>query len=185
VRVLATGGPGYVGGELVDQRAWAGHEVQAPRRPASRDKRMSPAESPRSTCRSVGRISGIRPHRSKCSRRRGGRAPCCDRRGPSMCPEPELLHAVNVQATHALVAGMRAAVVERLISASTCSNYGRMAIQPSRSRPATCSRCRSRPRRSQSSARSSNARRTDRPPPASGSDRLWRRATYVLRPHSQ
>jgi nucleoside-diphosphate-sugar epimerase len=46
---------------------------------------------------------------------------------PACARDPELSDEVNVQATRALVADARAAGVGRLVFASTCSNYGRMA----------------------------------------------------------
>lgn len=46
---------------------------------------------------------------------------------PACSREPELSHEVNVEATRELVADARDLGVERLVFASTCSNYGRMA----------------------------------------------------------
>jgi nucleoside-diphosphate-sugar epimerase len=46
---------------------------------------------------------------------------------PACARDPELARAVNVDATRDLVSEARAAGVERLTFASTCSNYGRMA----------------------------------------------------------
>jgi nucleoside-diphosphate-sugar epimerase len=46
---------------------------------------------------------------------------------PACALDPALSDEVNVQATEALVADAAAAGVERLVFASTCSNYGRMA----------------------------------------------------------
>jgi nucleoside-diphosphate-sugar epimerase len=46
---------------------------------------------------------------------------------PACARDPQLSEEVNVQATRALVAEANAAGVERLVFASTCSNYGRMA----------------------------------------------------------
>jgi nucleoside-diphosphate-sugar epimerase len=46
---------------------------------------------------------------------------------PACARDPELSDAVNVKATEALVADAADAGVERLVFASTCSNYGRMA----------------------------------------------------------
>jgi nucleoside-diphosphate-sugar epimerase len=46
---------------------------------------------------------------------------------PACARDPELARAVNVVATTALVAEARAAGVDRLVFASTCSNYGRIA----------------------------------------------------------
>jgi nucleoside-diphosphate-sugar epimerase len=46
---------------------------------------------------------------------------------PACARDPELSQEVNVLATRALLADARAAGVGRLVFASTCSNYGRMA----------------------------------------------------------
>jgi nucleoside-diphosphate-sugar epimerase len=46
---------------------------------------------------------------------------------PACARDPRLADDVNVQATRSLVAEAHAAGVERLLFASTCSNYGRMA----------------------------------------------------------
>ena len=46
---------------------------------------------------------------------------------PACARDPALSHEVNVEASSALVADARRAGVQRLIFASTCSNYGRMA----------------------------------------------------------
>jgi nucleoside-diphosphate-sugar epimerase len=46
---------------------------------------------------------------------------------PACARDPRLSDEVNVQATRSLVAEANAAGVERLVFASTCSNYGRMA----------------------------------------------------------
>jgi nucleoside-diphosphate-sugar epimerase len=45
---------------------------------------------------------------------------------PACARDPQVSDAVNVQATRALVDDARAAGVEHLVFASTCSNYGRM-----------------------------------------------------------
>jgi nucleoside-diphosphate-sugar epimerase len=46
---------------------------------------------------------------------------------PACARDPQLADEVNVSATRSLVAEANAAGVERLVFASTCSNYGRMA----------------------------------------------------------
>src|SRR5256885_2628397 len=46
---------------------------------------------------------------------------------PACALDPELSNDVNVKASQSLVADAKAAGVERLVFASTCSNYGRMA----------------------------------------------------------
>ncbi len=46
---------------------------------------------------------------------------------PACAVDPELSHAVNVEGSRLLVREARDAGVERMVFASTCSNYGRMA----------------------------------------------------------
>ncbi len=46
---------------------------------------------------------------------------------PACALDPKVSHEVNVEASRALVADAKAAGVERIVFASTCSNYGRMA----------------------------------------------------------
>src|SRR5215207_9266077 len=46
---------------------------------------------------------------------------------PACARDPETARSVNVEGTRALVADASAAGVRRLVFASTCSNYGRMA----------------------------------------------------------
>jgi nucleoside-diphosphate-sugar epimerase len=46
---------------------------------------------------------------------------------PACAATPELAHEVNVEASRALVEDAARAGIERLVMASTCSNYGRMA----------------------------------------------------------
>src|SRR6201992_646633 len=46
---------------------------------------------------------------------------------PACALDPEVSNDVNVKATESLVADAKAAGVSRLVFASTCSNYGRMA----------------------------------------------------------
>ena len=47
---------------------------------------------------------------------------------PACALDPQIAAEVNVQATESLVADAAAAGVDRLVFASTCSNYGRMAV---------------------------------------------------------
>ena len=58
--------------------------------------------------------------RASCISRRSSATPACGR-------DPALSDEVNVQATRGLVADAGEAGVQRLVFASTCSNYGRMA----------------------------------------------------------
>jgi nucleoside-diphosphate-sugar epimerase len=127
VKVLVTGGAGYVGAELVDELINAGHEIR------SIDVLLHEQEDVASRLDSLG-VELIRADlRDDDARRRaleGVEAvvhlaaivgdPACGR-------DPELSNSVNVEGTRSLVADAKAAGVERFIFASTCSNYGRMA----------------------------------------------------------
>jgi nucleoside-diphosphate-sugar epimerase len=127
VKVLVTGGAGYVGGELIDELLEAGHEVR------SIDVLLHGQDDVAARLDSLG-VELIRADIRDDDAR--GRAlagvdavvhlaaivgdPACGR-------DPELSNSVNVEGTASLVADARAAGVQRFLFASTCSNYGRMA----------------------------------------------------------
>jgi nucleoside-diphosphate-sugar epimerase len=124
---LVTGGCGYIGALLVNELQDAGREVRVldsllhgqediaveqeragvevirgdVRDPAARAKALAGVEAVVHLAAIVG-------------------DPACAR-------DPEVSDAVNVQATRALVAEAQVLQVQRLVFASTCSNYGRMA----------------------------------------------------------
>jgi len=127
MRVLVTGGAGYLGALVVQELHDRGHEVCVldslihgqldvakrlasngayfvdgdVRSPAARAEALNGAEAVIHLAAIVG-------------------DPACGR-------EPELAKEVNVEATHALVDDARQRGVGRFVFASTCSNYGRMA----------------------------------------------------------
>jgi nucleoside-diphosphate-sugar epimerase len=127
VRVLVTGGAGYIGILLADELLTAGHDVTVldvlmhgqheradelrragvrviegdVRDPAARATALADAEAVVHLAAIVG-------------------DPACAR-------EPELAQAVNVDASKALAAEAVEHGVKRFVMASTCSNYGRMA----------------------------------------------------------
>jgi nucleoside-diphosphate-sugar epimerase len=121
-----TGGSGYIGALLVKELREAGHEVRV------LDSLLHGQEDIASEQESAG-VQVIRGDIRDGDAR--GRAldgadsvvhlaaivgdPACGR-------DPQLSDEVNVQATKGLVADAGAAGVQRLVFASTCSNYGRM-----------------------------------------------------------
>jgi nucleoside-diphosphate-sugar epimerase len=124
---LVTGGSGYIGALLVKELQEAGREVRV------LDSLLHGQEDIASEQEAVG-VEVVR-----------GDVRDADARGraldgaeavvhlaaivgdPACALDPAVSDDVNVQATRALVADANAAGVERLVFASTCSNYGRMA----------------------------------------------------------
>jgi nucleoside-diphosphate-sugar epimerase len=125
--IAVTGGAGYIGAPLCLTLAEAGRPVRA------LDVLLHEQEDVAAMLEDAG-VELIRADvRDPEARRRvltGARAvvhlaaivgdPACAR-------APELARAVNVEATRAVAADARELGVERLVFASTCSNYGRMA----------------------------------------------------------
>ena len=124
MRVTVTGGAGYIGAPAVRELLSAGHEVSV------LDSLLHGQEEVAAALEQAGaRVlrGDVRDTKARREALDGADAlvhlaaivgdPACAR-------DPELSQAVNVDATRALVAD---AHVERIVFASTCSNYGRMA----------------------------------------------------------
>jgi len=126
MRVTVTGGAGYIGACVVEELLRAGHET------VSLDSLLH-SQRPvldELSVRGAGVVVGdVRDHDALSSALQGADAvvhlaaivgdPACAR-------DPELSREVNVAGSDAVVAAARDAGAQRLIFASTCSNYGRM-----------------------------------------------------------
>jgi len=124
---LVTGGSGYIGALLVNELREAQHEVRVLDSLLHGQEDIA-AEQERAGVEVI--RADIRDAEARKRALAGADAvvhlaaivgdPACGR-------DPELSDEVNVQATRGLVADAGEAGVERLVFASTCSNYGRMA----------------------------------------------------------
>jgi nucleoside-diphosphate-sugar epimerase len=123
---LVTGGSGYIGALLVHELQEAGREVRVLDSLLHGQEDIA-AEQERS---GVEVIRGdVRDTAARARALQGAEAVvhlAAIVGDPACALDPKVSDDVNVQATRALVADAQAAGVERLVFASTCSNYGRM-----------------------------------------------------------
>jgi nucleoside-diphosphate-sugar epimerase len=127
LRVTVTGGTGYVGALVVEELLDAGHEVRAFDVLLHGQSEVATALAERGAEVVAG---DVRDADARARAVQGADAvvhlaaivgdPACAR-------DPELSHAVNVEGSSQIVREAARAGAQRLIFASTCSNYGRMA----------------------------------------------------------
>jgi nucleoside-diphosphate-sugar epimerase len=124
---LITGGSGYIGSLLAEELREAGHEVRVLDSLLHGQEDIA-AEQERAGVHVVrGDIRDAEARRRALSGADAVVHLAAIVGDPACALDPALSDDVNVGATEALVADAAAAGVERLVFASTCSNYGRMA----------------------------------------------------------
>jgi len=121
-----TGGAGYIGSVLVEELLGRGHEVVALDRLLHGQRAVAEALERAGATVRTGDVGDPQDRAAVL----GGADAVVHLAAivgdPACARAPELAQATNVDATRALVADTRRHGVERLIFASTCSNYGRM-----------------------------------------------------------
>jgi nucleoside-diphosphate-sugar epimerase len=127
VRVLVTGGAGYIGALAVEELREAGHEVRV------LDSLLHGQDEVAAGLGEGGAelIRGdVRDDAARARALEGADAVvhlAAIVGDPACAVDPELSNEVNVEGSRSIVRDARAAGVSRLVFASTCSNYGRMA----------------------------------------------------------
>jgi nucleoside-diphosphate-sugar epimerase len=127
LKTLVTGGSGYIGAMLAQELLQAGREVRILDSLLHGQEEIA-AEQERAGVEVV--RADIRDAEARRRALAGAEAVvhlAAIVGDPACALDPAVADEVNVQATRALVADANDAGVERLVFASTCSNYGRMA----------------------------------------------------------
>jgi nucleoside-diphosphate-sugar epimerase len=124
---LVTGGSGYIGALLVQELQQSGRDVRVLDRLLHGQEDIAEEQ----TAAGVLLVRGDVRDEGARSRALAGVQEVVHLAAivgdPACALDPQTADEVNVQATRSLVAEANAAGVERLVFASTCSNYGRMA----------------------------------------------------------
>ena len=127
MRTLVTGGSGYIGALLVGELGEAGHEVRVLDSLLHGQEDIA-AEQERAGVQVI--RGDVRDADARARALAGVDAVvhlAAIVGDPACALDPQASDEVNVQSTKALVADAEQAGVQRLVFASTCSNYGRMA----------------------------------------------------------
>jgi nucleoside-diphosphate-sugar epimerase len=124
---LVTGGSGYIGALLVRELLETGHEVRVLDSLLHGQEDIAAEQEAAGVTVIRGDIRDADARASALTGADGVVHLAAIVGDPACAIDPALSHEVNVAATESLVADASKAGVERLVFASTCSNYGRMA----------------------------------------------------------
>jgi len=127
VIVAVTGGAGYVGAMVIDELLAAGHEVRALDNLLHGQEDVAAGLEQRGVEVLRGDIRDPGARRQVLKGADGVVHLAAIVGDPACARDPELSHEVNVVGSQGLVDDARELGLERLVFASTCSNYGRMA----------------------------------------------------------
>ena len=127
MKVLVTGGAGYVGVPVVEELQGAGHDVTVFDSLLHEQANVADVLRSRAVPLIVADVRDAAARRQALENAEAVVHLAAIVGDPACARQPELSHAVNVEGSSALVDDATAVGVERFIFASTCSNYGRMA----------------------------------------------------------